>query len=626
MGEMRTKIFQMQMISSHKFRPRSINKMKYTSAIFAFSLYFCHSASALLDCDIQVSRATDEGSACAHFEGIDADPYRSWYDDFEVETRYTSMVYLKGSDPSKPEDGAAIHWKVDENYVHVAIAVHAMGWVGFGIAEAGGMIGADMALFEAAKPNEIIDAYTTDVRVPVVDDCPSDWELVSSEIDEQGGFIMIELKRLLQTNDPQDKAIFNDASTLVPAHRVIAAWGDSPEVGYHGLNRARGAIRFYGLGDDKATFDREMEEKAEGTFLVASINHEIASNETEYAYTCVTRDDLIAQGVLNTTDLINIIGFEPVIEKGHEAYVHHYIISGSSTGECTFDGMIELVYVWAPGEGPVSLPDNLGTPLFGEDGFSAFQIEVHYNNPQLVEGIIDNSGVRIFWTSQPRDEQVGILSVGDPVVSLFGEPVGDGPSVHTFECPGTCSELAGRPVTVLREYLHMHETGARILNEHIRDGEVIRQASLDYWEFHQNGNAAIQQDPFVIQPGDGFKTSCFFNGEGRVFGLASSEEMCMAFLYYYPRTKLRVEEMDLDMPWICGYNLGFPTCDTIHESKTLSSVDDFGRTFGTSSQEICEMTEAPVGAPTNETPDSAASSLRMTVVTMMLFALGRLNV
>jgi hypothetical protein len=39
----------------------------------------------------------------------------------------------------------------------------------------------------------------------------------------------------------------------------------------------------------------------------------------------------------------------------------------------------------------------------------------------------------------------------------------------------------------------------------------VRTATIEYWDFDQNGNAAVQQDPFVIKPGDGFRTSCYFN-------------------------------------------------------------------------------------------------------------------
>ena len=37
--------------------------------------------------------------------------------------------------------------------------------------------------------------------------------------------------------------------------------------------------------------------------------------------------------------------------------------------------------VWAPGEPPLVLPDNLGGPLFGDFAIVALEIEIHYNNP-----------------------------------------------------------------------------------------------------------------------------------------------------------------------------------------------------------------------------------------------------
>lgn len=581
------------------------------------SLFLCHCIEAALDCNVQVSRS-DAPAVCAHFEGINADPYYQWYDELDMQTRYKGMVYLQGSDASKPENGAAVHWNVEDEHLHLAIAVRATGWLGFGIGEAGGMLGADMVLFETLKPDQIVDAYTTDTRFPIPDDCPSDWDLVSFHINEEVGLMMVEFKRRLHTDDPQDKSIFNDLSTLVPPHRIIAAWSDSAEVGYHGLNCARGAIRFYGTEDDASTFMDDMNAKAEGSFLVTSIEHEIPPIETQYFKTCVTRDDLIDQGVLNMTDLLNIIGFEPVIQESHEAYVHHYTMYGYPTPECpTKMGMQELVYVWAPGEGPVSLPDYLGTPLFGEDGFQSFEIEVHYNNPGLIEGIIDSSGVRVYWTSHSRDQQVGILSLGDPIIRLMGQSVGDGLSMHSFECPGSCSALLGQSVTVLREYLHMHEIGARMTNEQIRNGKIIRQAAIDFWEFDQNGNAAIQQDPYVVEPGDGFKTSCYYNGDGRVFGIASSEEMCMAFLYYYPRLKIPVEEMNLEMSWMCAYQFGFAPCDSTHDSKNLTSIEDFDRSFGTSSEQLCDESDAPV-EDSNSSSSHRSFQMRLALVAFLV--------
>jgi hypothetical protein len=184
-----------------------------------FCLPFLFAARAVsagaLDCEgVDISRAGDLPNIqdiCTHFGGVDPEGYHQWYDSNDISTKYPNLVYIPGADPNKPENGAAIHWKVDGDFVHLAVAARATGWLGFGIAEAGGMLGADMAIFTASRPNEIVDAYTSDWRQPQTDDCSNNWELVSSLVDTEGGFLMFEVKRLLNTGDPQDKVIVNDA-------------------------------------------------------------------------------------------------------------------------------------------------------------------------------------------------------------------------------------------------------------------------------------------------------------------------------------------------------------------------------------------------------------------------------
>jgi hypothetical protein len=399
---------------------------------------------------------------------------------------------------------------------------------------------------------------------------------------------------------------------------VIAAWGDSPEVAHHGLNRSRGAIRFFGSGDAQSTFEAAMDLNAEDSFVVRSKDHLIPAEDTEYFRTCFSRQDMIDQGVLDTQDILNIIGFEPIFSEGTKAHVHHFVVMGGSS--CDQDFFTEIVYVWAPGEGALALPDNLGAPLFGDDGYGAFEIDVHYNNPGLIEGLIDSSGVRFYWTSQSRDEQIGMLQLGDPFISLMGEPVGNGLTLHEFECPGSCSSIVNQPVTVLREYLHMHEKGMRITNDQIRDGQVIRTGTIDFWEFDQNGNAAALQDPFEIQPGDGFKTSCYFDVDDSIkFGLGSKEEMCIAFLYYYPRTKIKVSTFEF--PWSCGYDIGFEECDAIHVKTSLSSEEDLDRTFGIKADK-CSMEEMEKSDDPPVEEGDAESSGSINQLDLFVLALG----
>jgi hypothetical protein len=176
------------------------------------------------------------------------------------------------------------------------------------------------------------------------------------------------------------------------------------------------------------------------------------------------------------------------------------------------------------------------------------------------------------------------MSLGDPSIGLFGQPVGDGLSKHELLCPSSCSEFVNQEVTVLREYLHLHETGKRIVNEQIRNGEVIRKAQVEHWDFHQNGNVAVQQEPYAVKPGDSFKTACYYDdNRGATFGIASAEEMCMSFHYYYPRVTIDAGEFSI--PWTCGYDLGFPDCEASYTSASLTDEDELNRDFGVTSDE-----------------------------------------
>jgi hypothetical protein len=84
---------------------------------------------------------------------------------------------------------------------------------------------------------------------------------------------------------------------------------------------------------------------------------------------------------------------------------------------------------------------------------------------------------------------------------------------------------------VFREHLHMHATGVSVFNTQTRAGGVIRQGSVEFWDFNQQGNLAVPEEPFEILPGDGFRTTCNHNAkEGERWGIASSEDKRMAFI------------------------------------------------------------------------------------------------
>ena len=531
-----------------------------------------------------------------YFGGETNTPYLQWL--AEAGGSYANSLFLFSQ--TDPNDGVAVHWKIVGDSIAVAVAARAEGWVAIGFSENGGMFGSDVVHFEAVD-GSLTDAHILRERAVEVDTC-QDWNLVANRTDD--GFLIFEATRLLDTGDPQDRALMDDALPAIPSTRIIAAWGDQERVGYHGPRRARGAVRWfadYESGDESTDFLLAMAE-ADGSFFVGADNFAIPNVETTYQYFCVYWDELVAQGVPNKGNM-SIIGIEPVLDPATIQYVHHFVVHTSLNAKTPEDGCsvldaVEIAYAWAPGEPPFALPENLGEPLGNGTGFMTFVIQIHYNNPLLDEGAFDSSGVRFYYTEQAREIEMGYLQLGDPYVELAREPLGVGLVEHSFVCKPSCSSFFLRsPVTILRDYMHMHQAGSRIYTELIRDDEVVHSSAIDYFDFEQQGNQPVQQKPFEVLPGDSFRTVCQYEStEGTVFGRGSEDEMCMNFLMYYPRQKA------LNFPWICAYKIGFLPCESEHSERVLEAPEvTFGQPVDT-----C--------APRNTIPAGTVSAATISVV------------
>ena len=154
-----------------------------------------------------------------------------------------------------------------------------------------------------------------------------------------------------------------------------------------------------------------------------------------------------------------------------------------------------------------------------------------------------------------------------------------------------------------------------MVNEQFRNGEKVREGTIEVWEFDQQGNAAVQQEPFEIQPGDSFRTSCYYKdvGGGTTFGLGSQEEMCIVFMFYYPR-KILFDTV----PWLCGYGMPeFAQCNSGYEFQSLASDEALERSFGGLSD--CEDTATEAPTSVDDEPSSGAQSSFKSLVTMVLF-------
>ena len=440
-----------------------------------------------------------------YFGGSDIESYLAWYN--ENGTSYTGYLFLEADDDVgasegiSKRNGVAVHWRVNvaEELLYLSFAARAQdGWIGFGMAEAGGMSGADLVIYETSKPDILTDAYVLRDPQPLIDDC-QDWQLVS--VLNDGGFLIVEGVRKLDTKDTQDRIVINDAEPFVVAQKIIAAWGNgSDTMVYHGRNnRARGALRWFGTEDEVTSFQRQMTEEASGYFDLSFGNYSIKTNDTEYVNFCFDWNaDVVPQG-LAAYGNVEMIAVDIVTDPTTESFLHHVSFLASRTehnvsGVChNIDAAYDVeqyLYGWTFGSSPFRLPKDVGLVLGpGEkEGFKGFRCEVHYNNPNMIEGMKDNSKIRVHYSMTPRKYEMGVATMADFAVALRTQPIDAGLSKHSFDCSDQCSLLVlDEPVTVVAEAFHMHSLGSAGVQYQIRNGEIIRQGRVDYFDFNQAG-------------------------------------------------------------------------------------------------------------------------------------------
>ena len=287
-----------------------------------------------------------------YFGGTSNEAYMSWVAEYGGDYDYNYFL-ASAAGAELNDDGVALHWRLDEERLYLAVAARATGFVAFGLSENGGMTGSDIVAFEASAPDVVKDMYVQDVRVPVEDEC-QDWKLIRSSTDD--GFLIFEAHRLLETGDNQDRRIFPDAEESLNPTRIIAAWGDdnSGTVAYHGPNRARGQLRWLTTDPDpQATFTAAMASEADGFFEIRANNHPIAPIDTEYVNFCVTASELTAEWNVPAdwnSDEYVAIGFEPIVDQRSERHVHHFVVYASyepnDDASCNGSNYFQFLYGW----------------------------------------------------------------------------------------------------------------------------------------------------------------------------------------------------------------------------------------------------------------------------------------
>ena len=126
-----------------------------------------------------------------------------------------------------------------------------------------------------------------------------------------------------------------------------------------------------------------------------------------------------------------------------------------------------------------------------------------------MSGLKDSSGIRVYYSTNLREHDAGVLQVGDGSLRLAGSQIDSGLSSWSFDCPASCfeSNWPDQDYHILSVQLHMHQVGTAMSMKQFRDGEEIKDVTTEFYDFRfQDVNEASETDGMIIRHGDSFRT------------------------------------------------------------------------------------------------------------------------
>ncbi|CAI8042462.1 DBH-like monooxygenase protein 1 homolog, partial [Geodia barretti] len=476
-----------------------------------------------------------------------------------------------------------LYWNFDnvKETISFAVRVNATGWVGLGLSPNGQMPNSDVVIGWVTDGGETVfhDRFAGGREPPTIDE-QQDWMLKGGE--EENGFTILEFSRKYVTCDEYDLPITTETARVIwsfhattdPASEVLT---------FADRHSHKGALSLNLLGGlpDAAPDPQDLD------YYDITVDA-IIIPENDTTYWCAAFR--LPENIRDQTRYITKFG--PVVTEGNEAHVHHlliYLCEGvndthvGNGGECE-DGVPEavsacrsgiLVAAWAVGGEVFVYPDNVAYP-FGGEGFTQYVLmELHYDNPAMISGTVDSSGMRMYYTSTAREYDAGILTFGHDITPDQIIPPNAKSFTTTAILTGECTEaiLPEDGIRVFGNFLHTHVVGHGLTVQHFR-----KNPECDVYEELEPIDRNLQYDfnyqqithlkrEVVIKPGDVVQLKCFYGTEGvdgvTLGGLSTRNEMCFTFLVYYPAVDFQIAISRIESSALRDYLKSLPSGDQI---------------------------------------------------------------
>nr|XP_032817547.1 DBH-like monooxygenase protein 1 homolog isoform X1 [Petromyzon marinus] len=483
-----------------------------------------------------------------------------------------------------------LSWAFDSDQIVLEAQVRTRGWVGLGLSSTGTMAGSDVVVgwVDSAAATHLVDAHIEGER-SLVRDASQDYKLV--RLSENGTHTVMRVVRALRTCDANDRDITENTMRLIWASEDNDPKSEA-QITYHGpMDRGTKSLQLLSsrprsqpeLPQDRSTFDIVQDKCA------------IPPDSTFYACKIFSLPNLSKKH--------HLVEVEPIIDPGSEALVHHMVVymcpdtvNASHVGvthQCylaqlpdSFSTCTSVLAAWAIGGGTFEYPPAAGYSL-GVPGDPRFVLlEIHYNNPNRSTGIEDSSGLRFHYTAQLRRFDAGHLMAGIIVSPFHFIP----PNTDSFATYGICdtnsfstlnrngeTQVDGE-MQVFASCLHSHLAGISMQARHFRNGtqigDVGREQDYDF-KFQETRHL---KKLVTVLPGDKIVVECVYRTTNRnkttLGGMTTEDEMCLAFLHYYPKVNVSMCHSMYDVPSMAAL-LGYTTTG-IYPYVITSPAKDMG--------------------------------------------------
>uniref|UniRef100_A0A672PKX8 Monooxygenase, DBH-like 1, like n=1 Tax=Sinocyclocheilus grahami TaxID=75366 RepID=A0A672PKX8_SINGR len=427
---------------------------------------------------------------------------------------------LPFSEHLDPELKVRLKWGFDEiqGTILFELTVNTSGWVGFGFSPKGGMTGADIVIGGVGPEGRYFtDRHAGGNSMPVVDQ-QQNYKLLS--LIESDGKTVMKFQRLIGSCDENDLPItvsLLNHCLLYSIQRESSSTPHMPRVNPPNSN----------------------------FFDITMVNFTVPAKQTHYHCKIMRAPTFDRKQ--------HIYRIEPVITNLD--LVHHLLlyrcpltVTEPLEAEC-YTGVdrecMETVAVWGVGGGAFEFPEVAGLPIGGNVGDFFYRLEVHYNNLNKSADRVDNSGLRFYYTSELRQHDAAVLGTGLVIAPWYAIP----PKAKSFLTYGMCDtayipEVLETPhdLQVFSVMLHTHLAGRKVRVGHSRGGKQIDLLAADEnydFEYQEVTNLGKTKP---VKLGDKLLVECTYNTENRSTltwgGFSTSDEMCLAFLFYYPAMNL----------------------------------------------------------------------------------------